>query len=381
MYLSQIPTTPGIHLLGIADLSPTARAREPGAARLEARGHRRDVVRRGAQARQHLSHRGLAGAGQPSRDRHHRRIRRAIRSPPSSMRWKPSGTARAWSMVTVEADAFCGPLLAQTRCRSRRDLQPRLRRPAGADLRAGRLGAHLGLRGDGGRARPQVAAALRAIDARDRLEILGPQRGAGQARRPESQDVQLLPRRLQARDREHGRRQCHRPHAGAGRSRLPTLFGGGPAVRDAAQVRGRPPAPQGPGRGRLVAREVDGRAIPYEIRKGVWVVFEANTDYQKNCFEEYMLCTDPSGRYFGDVQALAPDRPGSRHVGGLDRPAQGTDGLRDRLPRRRDRDRQARPQGGRDAGRRGRLHGLRQALPVGEVDHASAACRSASRTM
>ena len=27
MYLSQIPTTPGIHLLGIADLSP-ARARE-----------------------------------------------------------------------------------------------------------------------------------------------------------------------------------------------------------------------------------------------------------------------------------------------------------------------------------------------------------------
>jgi predicted homoserine dehydrogenase-like protein len=43
--------------------------------------------------------------------------------------------------------------------------------------------------------------------------------------------------------------------------------------------------------------ERDGRAIPYEIRKGVWVVFEAATDYQKNCFEEYMLCTDPSGRY------------------------------------------------------------------------------------
>jgi predicted homoserine dehydrogenase-like protein len=43
--------------------------------------------------------------------------------------------------------------------------------------------------------------------------------------------------------------------------------------------------------------ERDGRAIPYEIRKGVWVVFEAATEYQKNCFEEYMLCTDPSGRY------------------------------------------------------------------------------------
>ncbi|HEY4171029.1 MAG TPA: SAF domain-containing protein, partial [Reyranella sp.] len=36
---------------------------------------------------------------------------------------------------------------------------------------------------------------------------------------------------------------------------------------------------------------------PYEIRKGVWVVFEANTEYQKNCFEEYMLQTDPSGRH------------------------------------------------------------------------------------
>ena len=29
----------------------------------------------------------------------------------------------------------------------------------------------------------------------------------------------------------------------------------------------------------------------------MWVVFEANTEYQKNCFEEYMLQTDPSGRY------------------------------------------------------------------------------------
>ncbi len=43
--------------------------------------------------------------------------------------------------------------------------------------------------------------------------------------------------------------------------------------------------------------EKDGRAIPYEIRKGVWVVFEAATEYQKNCFEEYMLQTDPSGPY------------------------------------------------------------------------------------
>ena len=75
--------------------------------------------------------------------------------------------------------------------------------------------------------------------------------------------------------------------------------------------------------------------IPYEIRKGVWVVFEAATEYQKNCFEEYMLHTDPSGRYSVHVQALAPDRARGRHVGGLGRPAQGADRLPDRLPRRR----------------------------------------------
>ena len=44
--------------------------------------------------------------------------------------------------------------------------------------------------------------------------------------------------------------------------------------------------------------ETDGRAIPYDIRMGVWVTVEAETDYIKNCFEEYNAHTDPSGRYF-----------------------------------------------------------------------------------
>lgn len=44
--------------------------------------------------------------------------------------------------------------------------------------------------------------------------------------------------------------------------------------------------------------EQDGREIPYEIRMGVWVTVEAETDYIKNCFEEYKAHTDPSGRYF-----------------------------------------------------------------------------------
>jgi predicted homoserine dehydrogenase-like protein len=44
--------------------------------------------------------------------------------------------------------------------------------------------------------------------------------------------------------------------------------------------------------------EANGRKITYDIRMGVWVTVEAETDYIKNCFEEYNAHTDPSGRYF-----------------------------------------------------------------------------------
>jgi predicted homoserine dehydrogenase-like protein len=42
----------------------------------------------------------------------------------------------------------------------------------------------------------------------------------------------------------------------------------------------------------------DGTPIPYDIRMGVWVTVEAETDYIQHCFEEYNAQTDPSGRYF-----------------------------------------------------------------------------------
>src|SRR5450432_909763 len=43
--------------------------------------------------------------------------------------------------------------------------------------------------------------------------------------------------------------------------------------------------------------ETDGRVIPYDIRFGVFVVFEGETEYIRTCFKEYMVRTDPSGRY------------------------------------------------------------------------------------
>jgi predicted homoserine dehydrogenase-like protein len=41
----------------------------------------------------------------------------------------------------------------------------------------------------------------------------------------------------------------------------------------------------------------DGTPIPYDIRFGVFVVFEGDTEYIRNCFTEYMVRTDPTGRY------------------------------------------------------------------------------------
>lgn len=41
----------------------------------------------------------------------------------------------------------------------------------------------------------------------------------------------------------------------------------------------------------------EGQPIPYDIRFGVWVVFEGDTEYIRRCFTEYGVRTDPSGRY------------------------------------------------------------------------------------
>jgi predicted homoserine dehydrogenase-like protein len=42
----------------------------------------------------------------------------------------------------------------------------------------------------------------------------------------------------------------------------------------------------------------DGTPFDYDIRMGVWVTVEGETEYIRNCFEEYNAQTDDSGRYF-----------------------------------------------------------------------------------
>ena len=41
----------------------------------------------------------------------------------------------------------------------------------------------------------------------------------------------------------------------------------------------------------------DGSHVGYDIRKGVWVCLQADTDYIKTCFEEYKVVTDDTGQY------------------------------------------------------------------------------------
>jgi len=43
--------------------------------------------------------------------------------------------------------------------------------------------------------------------------------------------------------------------------------------------------------------DLDGQPVPYDIRFGVWVVFEGDSEYIRRCFNEYGVRTDDSGRY------------------------------------------------------------------------------------
>ena len=73
-------------------------------------------------------------------------------------------------MVTVEADVIAGPLLAERAARRGRGVQPGLRRSAGADLRAGGLGAHRRFPGDRGRQGNPLPAFVPSVNSRYRME-------------------------------------------------------------------------------------------------------------------------------------------------------------------------------------------------------------------
>jgi predicted homoserine dehydrogenase-like protein len=295
MYIAQVLRTPGVQLVGIADVSP-ANAKENlrrtgwpvdayGAASLDAALKER---------RAHLSDDWEALVRHPGIDI----IIESTGNPPAAIDHALAafGNRKHVVMVTVEADAFCGFLLAQ---------------------KAAEAGVVYSLAyGD----QPALIC-----DLVDWARASGfPVVAAGRGHKWQPHFAQSTP------DTVWGYYGLTPEQAKLG-GLNPKMFnsfldGSKPAIETAAvcNATGLTPAPEGllypPGsideiptlmrprseggvlhhKGQvevISSLKSDGTPTPYDIRFGVFVVFEAETDYIKRCFEEYSVKTDPSGRY------------------------------------------------------------------------------------
>ncbi len=186
--------------------------------------------------------------------------------------------------VTVEADAFCGPLLARKAAEAGVVYslafgdQPALicdlvdwARAAG--FRRRRRGP-----------RPQVAAAFRAVDAGNRLGPLRPHARAG------ARSAASTPKMFNSfLDGSKPSIECTAVCNATGLSAPPDGLTYPPASIDGFRAVCRPIDEGGVlhGKGQvevISSLERDGRAIAYDIRFGVCVVFEGDTEYIRNCF-------------------------------------------------------------------------------------------------
>jgi predicted homoserine dehydrogenase-like protein len=112
MYIAQVPKTPGVHLVGIADIAPDY-ARQ----NLERVGWAREAYSAPSldqalkEKRTHLSENWEALIAHPGIDI----VIEATGNPPAAVEHALAafGNKKHVVMVTVEADAFCGPLLAR----------------------------------------------------------------------------------------------------------------------------------------------------------------------------------------------------------------------------------------------------------------------------
>jgi len=295
MYLAQVPRTPGIHLVGIADLSPdNARTNldrvgwpkeSHGAASLDAALKER---------RTHVGEDWRALVAHPGIDI----IVEATGNPPAAVEHALAAfrNAKHVVMVTVEADAFCGPLLAK---------------------RASEAGVIYSLAyGD----QPALIC-----DLVDWARAAGfPVVAAGRGHKWQPHFAQSTPETVWG---YYGLT----PEQAAIGGLNPKMFnsfldGSKPAIESTAvaNATGLTPAPEGiayppasiddipfvmrprsegghlhhKGQVEVISSlERDGRVIPYDVRFGVWVVFEGETEYIRRCFTEYGVRTDPSGRY------------------------------------------------------------------------------------
>ena len=295
MYLAQVPKTPGIHLVGIADLAPVnARSnlqRVGWSAACYAAGALDAALQSGAT---HVSDDWQALVAHPQIDI----IVEATGNPIAAVEHALAAFRHGKHvvMVTVEADAFCGPLLAR---------------------------------------RAQEAEVVYSLAYGDQpaliCDLVDWARAAGFTVVAAGRGHKWLPHYAQSTPETVWGYYGLTPEQAQVGGLNPKMFnsfldGSKPAIESTAvcNATGLTPAPSGlayppasiddlpavmrpraeggqlhhKGQVEVVSSlEHDGQPLPYDIRFGVWVVFEGDTEYIRRCFTEYGVRTDPSGRY------------------------------------------------------------------------------------
>src|SRR5687767_5697905 len=295
MYIAQVPKTPGVHLVGIADIAPDYarqnlarvgwKREQYGAASLDA------AVK---EKRTHLSDNWEALVAHPGIDI----IIEATGNPPAAVEHALAAfkNKKHVVMVTVEADAFCGPLLAR---------------------KAAEAGVVYSLAyGD----QPALIC-----DLVDWARAAGfPVVAAGRGHKWLPHYAQSTPETVWG---YYGLTSEQAKLGGLNPKMFNSFLDGSkPAIETTAvcNATGLTPAPGGlqypagsvdeipalmrpkaeggvlhhKGQVEVISSlQTDGTPIPYDIRFGVWVVFEGETDYIRRCFHEYGVKTDPSRRY------------------------------------------------------------------------------------
>lgn len=295
MYLAQAPRTPGVHVAGIADLSPASARTNLGRVGWDPESYAAaslDAALR--ERRTHLSEDWEALVSHPLIDI----VIEATGNPVAAVTHALSAFRhrKHLIMVTVEADAVCGPLLAK---------------------------------------KAQEAGVVYSLAYGDQpaiiCELVDWARAAGFPVVAAGRGHKWLPHFAQSTPEtvwEHYGLTPEEARVGGLNPKMFNSFldGSKPAIECTAvcNATGLTPAPDGlsypsasvdalpsimrprseggclhhKGQVEVVSSlERDGRAIPYDIRFGVWVVFEGESDYIRRCFMEYGVRTDPSGRY------------------------------------------------------------------------------------
>ncbi|HXV08613.1 MAG TPA: Gfo/Idh/MocA family oxidoreductase [Burkholderiales bacterium] len=295
MYLAQVPNTPGVHLVGIADLSPqNARASLQRVGWPAERYAAASLDQAAAQGGTHIGEDWRALVAHPAIDI----VIEATGNPIAAVEHvlEVFRQGKHVVMVTVEADALCGPLLAQ---------------------------------------RARAAGVVYSLAYGDQpamiCDLVDWARAAGFNVVAAGRGHKWLPHFAQSTPETVWGYYGLTPEQARVGGLNPKMFnsfldGSKPAIESTAvcNATGLTPAPDGlafppaaidelPGVMRPKAEggqlhhkgqvEVvsslrrDGTPIDYDIRMGVWVVFEGDTEYIRRCFTEYGVRTDASGRY------------------------------------------------------------------------------------